>query len=428
MQFRLPDRLLLGAASAAAQIEGGEVNSSWNDWYRQGRIKDGSDPAASDHWVRWQEDTALMASMGLQIYRFGVEWARLLPQPGVPDEGAIAQYRAEITALKEQGIRPMITIHHFANPMWFEEKGAFSRWENLPDFLELVQLVAERFGDLVSDYITINEPNVYATNGYAWDQWPPGKKSYPQAFKVLSHMAWCHIKAYEILHRVRREMGYTDTMVGFANHVRAFDPKNPKNPFHRLCSNVAEWAFQGSVTRAMSLGDFKFPLVNYGKLPKGEYADFNGVNYYTRSTVSGLCDGVRENSPRNDLDWEIYPEGLVRCAQALQTVLERPLWVTENGTCDNDDRFRARYICEHLKAMTDSGLPFERYYHWCFCDNFEWIEGNTSRFGLVHVDYAGDRARTVKKSGQFYSKVIADRGVTEELYDAYVRDVRYDVR
>lgn len=102
--------------------------------------------------------------------------------------------------------------------------------------------------------------------------------------------------------------------------------------------------------------------------------------------------------------------------------------MTENGTCDNDDRFRARYICEHLKAMADSGLPFERYYHWCFCDNFEWIEGNTSRFGLVHVDYDGDRARTVKKSGEFYARVIAAGGVTEELYDAYVRDVRYDVR
>lgn len=116
MEFKLPQGMLLGVASAAAQIEGGEVNSSWNDWYRRGRIKDGSDPAASDHWVRWQEDTALMVSMGLQIYRFGVEWARLIPQPGKPDEETIARYRAEITALKERGIRPTITIHHFEIP------------------------------------------------------------------------------------------------------------------------------------------------------------------------------------------------------------------------------------------------------------------------------------------------------------------------
>ena len=159
----------------------------------------------------------------------------------------------------------------------------------------------------------------------------------------------------------------------------------------------------------------------------GEYCDFNGVNYYTRTTVSGLADGVRANSPRNDLDWEIYPEGLVRCAEKLQKVLPRPLWVTENGTCDNDDRFRARYIYEHLEAVCTSGLPFERYYHWCFCDNFEWIEGYSARFGLVHVDYE-TQTRTVKRSGEFYRRMAAQGGVTQALYDAYIAGEVYDVR
>ena len=112
----------------------------------------------------------------------------------------------------------------------------------------------------------------------------------------------------------------------------------------------------------------------------------------------------------------------------LQNVLNRPLWVTENGTCDNDDRFRARYICEHLKAMADSALPFERYYHWCFCDNFEWIEGNSARFGVIHVDYENDRKRTIKESGRFFSDVIATGGVTEEIFQQYVNGKEYDVR
>lgn len=428
MEFQLPKDMLLGVSSAAAQVEGGEVDSNWNDWYHKGRIKDGSNPADSDHWDRWEEDTNLMASMGIQICRFGVEWSRLIPSPGQPDEAAITHYRREIEAMLANGIRPLLTIHHFGNPMWFEEKGAFSKWENLPDFLELVKLVVERFGDLVSDYITINEPNVYATNGYLWGQWPPGKKSYPETFTVLSNLCWCHIKAYQMIHQMRRDMGYTDTMVGFANHVRVFDPKNPKNPWHRLCAKITEYAFQGALTRAMSLGEFKFPLKNTGKLSRGEYSDFNGLNYYTRSTVSGIADGVRENSPRNDLDWEIYPEGIVRCGKMLMDVLERPIWVTENGTSDNDDRFRSRYLYEHLKAIAESDLPFERYYHWCFCDNFEWIEGNSSRFGLVHVDYDGDRRRTVKESGHFFSAVIAEGGVTRQLYDTYIKDRSYDVR
>lgn len=428
MEFRLPEGLLLGVSTAAAQIEGGDTGSNWNDWYRQGRIKDGTDPStANDHWIKWREDTELLARMGMQTYRFGVEWSRLLPQRGKPDETAIGQYRDELLLLREKGIVPLLTIHHFGNPMWFERKGGFAVWENLPDYLDLVRLVVERFGDLVSDYITINEPNVYATNGFLWGTWPPGKKSYWGTFKVLSHLAWCHIKAYEMIHAMRRDMGYADTKVGFANHVRAFDPKNPKNPWHCLCCKVTKWAFQGALTQAMSLGKFAFPLRNVGRLPRGEYSDFNGVNYYSRSTVTGLADGVRENSPRNDLDWELYPEGLIRCGRELLEVLDRPLWVTENGTCDNNDRFRSRYIYDHLKILSESGLPFQRYYHWCFCDNFEWIEGNSAKFGLVSVD-PETRERTVKKSGQFYSQVIARGGVDRELYEQFVQEEVYDVR
>lgn len=428
MNFRLPKGFLLGVASAAAQVEGGDTDSSWNDWYRKGRIKDGSDPAESDHWARWEEDTGIMASMGIQICRFGVEWSRLFPCPGQPDEKAIEHYRCEIEAMLAHGIRPLFTIHHFSNPTWFENMGGFSRRKNLSHFLDLVKLVTERFGDLVSDYITINEPNVFATNGYLWGQWPPGEKSYTKTFTVLSNLCWCHIKAYGMIHRIRSDMGYSDTMVGFANHVRVFDPKNPRNPWHRFCAKLTEYAFQGALTRAMSLGEFRFPLRNAGKLPRGEYSDFNGVNYYTRSTVSGIADGVRANSPRNDLDWEIYPEGIVRCGKALTKVLNRPLWITENGTCDNDDRFRSRYLYEHLKAISESDLPFERYYHWCFCDNFEWVEGNSARFGLVHVDYTDGRKRTVKDSGRFYAAVIAEGGVTQPLYDEFIKDRSYDIR
>jgi len=428
MDFKFPKGMLLGTASASTQIEGGEVNSNWNDWYHRGRIKDGSDPAAHDHWERWQEDCELMASLKMQICRFGVEWARLLPEKGKPDESAIAHYRAELTALREKGIRPLVTIHHFSNPMWFENKGAFTKRENLPDFLELVELVVRSFGDLAAEYITINEPNVYALNGYGWGDWPPGEKNYLRVFTVLENMTWCHIKAYEMIHAIREEMGYTDTMVGFANHLRVFDPKCSRNPWHCIAARITEWAFQGAVTRAMSLGDFRLPLRNRDHLPKGIYADFNGLNYYTRSTVSGIGDGVRDNCPKNDLGWEIYPEGIVRCGEKLQKVLDRPIWVTENGTCDNDDRFRARYLYEHWKAIAESGLPFERYYHWCFCDNFEWIEGDSSRFGLVHIDYEHDRRRTPKQSAEFFTKAIESGGVTREMYEKYVSGREYDIR
>lgn len=428
MAFLLPKGLLMGVSTAATQIEGGDVNSNWNDWFKQGKISDGTDPAtANDHWEKWETDTELMSELGIEIYRFSIEWARLMPQAGQVDEAAIDRYRRELLLLCEKKIRPLLTIHHFTNPMWFEQLGGFTRRENLHYYLELVELVAERFGDLVSDYITINEPNVYATNSFFFGQWPPGEQKLLPTLRVMENLAYCHIRAYEILHRKRENMGFTDTRVGCANHLRVFAPKNPKNPWHRLCARLNSYLFQDALTKAMTLGKFPFPLRNFGKLPKGEYTDFIGLNYYTRSTVHSIGDGVRENSPRNDLDWEIYPKGLEECAGRLYALLPRPIWVTENGTCDRDDRFRSRYLYEHLQVLSASELPFERYYHWCFCDNFEWVEGNSARFGLVSADpETGERQ--VKASGRFYAAIIAQGGVSDELYEKYVAEQEYDVR
>lgn len=231
MRLQFPEGFLLGVSSASAQIEGGEVGSNWNDWYHQGRIKDDSDPAvADDHWNRWREDCALMAGLHLPIARMGVEWARIMPARGEVDEAAIAHYRAELEYMRQLGIRPLLTIHHFSNPMWFERLGGFSKRENLDDFLSFAKLCADRFGDLVSDWITINEPNVYATNGYFFGDWPPGHKSFSETFTVLENMAFCHIRCYQMLHATREALGYSDTMVGFANHLRVFEPENPKIP------------------------------------------------------------------------------------------------------------------------------------------------------------------------------------------------------
>ena len=428
MIFNIPQGMLMGVATASMQIEGGELDSNWHDWYRQGFIKDGTNPATgNDHWLKWREDTALMAEMGLQIYRFGVEWARLMPAPGQVDESAVARYREELLLLREYGIRPLLTIHHFSNPMWFEKMGGFEKRENLHFYLELVELVIDRFGDLCSDYITINEPNVYATNSYFFGEWPPARKGLLPTLRVMENLAYCHIRAYEIIHEKRHAMGYTDTMVGCANHLRAFAPKNPKNLWHRMAAWLTSYLFQDALTQAMTLGRFPFPLRNWGKLRRGEYTDFIGLNYYTRSTVSGIGDGVRENSPRNDLNWEIYPDGIVECAQALYQVLPRPIWITENGTCDKDDRFRSRYLYEHLRTISESKLPFERYYHWCFCDNLEWVEGNSAKFGLVRIEEES-RRRIVKESGHFYTSIIRNGGVTQENYEKYVAGREYDIR
>ena len=423
--FELKSGMAVGVASAATQIEGGDTTHSWNAWAEKGHIKDGSSPCrANNHYQLWKEDTDLMHRMDIGIYRFGVEWARIEPEQGVYDQEAIKHYQDEIARLTKYGIKPLVTLHHFTNPMWFEEMGAFTKAENVKYFLSFVKEVVIAFGSTVNEYITINEPNVYATFGYFYGDWPPGDKSFFKATRVMSVMVAAHIRAYRLIHRVRKGLGYDDTKVSFANHMRVFDPADPKNPVHIVAVKATERFFQGSLSKAMYIGEFSWPISNVLDIPSGIYCDFIGINYYTRSTVKGIADGIKEGAPINDLGWEIYPEGIVRCAQKAYNILQAPIYITENGTCDNTDSFRSRYIYEHLKQISESDLPFERYYHWCFCDNFEWIEGETARFGIVKINYE-TQERAVNKSGEFFSEIIKNEGVTDDMYDEFVAVEKY---
>lgn len=422
MNFQLKENLLLGAA--AAQMEGRGANSSWYSWYRQGYIKDDSDPsAAADHCERRMEDLALMREMGLQCYRMSIEWSWVEPQDGCFDEQAIARCREEIQAVQQAGIPVLLTLHHFSNPLWLEERGGFALRDNITYFLRYVRKMVESFGDLVSEYIPINEPNVYAFNAYLEGAWPPGRKSFLDMARVMTNMAAAHIEAYGLIRKTRLQMGFHDTKVGAACHLRAFAPRDPQNPLHRFWAGRLEELFQGSLTKAMCTGKSVFPIGRHPSIVPGRFCDFHGVDYYTRSTVSGPADGAASNCPVNDLGWEIYPEGIIQVCEKLHRMLPRPIYIT-NGACDNSDYFRARYIAEHLRAISGSGLPIQRYYHRCFRDGWEWTEGFSARFGLVRASH-GAGGRAVKGSGEFYRRVIAERGVSEALYEEFC-NVPYD--
>lgn len=423
--FRLKDDLLLGCATSATQIEGGDENNNWARFAAEGKVDDGTSPVrADDHYNRWREDIDLLSCMGCEVYRFGIEWSRIEPTRGQFDDTVLRHYRDEIAYMIDKGIRPMLTLHHFTNPLWFEDMGAFENPESVDIFLCYVKTVMEALGDLVSDYITINEPNVYATKSLFYGEWPPEKRSLPALVKAFSNMTAAHIKAYELIHAMRRQMGFDETLVSFANHLRVFAPKNRRNPWHCLCARLTDFLFQGAITRAMMTGHCTFPVLRRRGIKAGRYYDFIGINYYTRSTVTGIADGVADGCDKNDLGWELYPEGLITLSNALYDTYKAPVFVTENGTCDNTDAFRAKFIYDQLKLMSETDNPVTRYYHWSFLDNFEWKEGESARFGLVHVDYE-TQERTVKDSGRFYISIIQNRGVTKEAYDTFVRRQQY---
>lgn len=405
--FNFPSDFKLGVASAATQIDGDCKNSNWYDWYLKGNIKDNSNPdIATEHRHFLKEDTELMAQMGICHYRFGLEWARIEPLEGKFSDDEFKKVREEILLLKSNGISVLLTIHHFSNPMWFENKGAFLSSDSKQIFLRLVRKVTEELGDIVNEFITINEPNVYAVNSFFGGGFPPNHNSLFKALKVMKNMRKCHIESYLLIHSIRKKMGFTDTQVGFAHHMRAFSPWDSNKTSHKLIAKASKWLFQGNINKTYLLGS---------KARNAVYADFLAVNYYTRTASKSFADDTYPNSPVNDLGWEIYPEGIAECCRDLHLLLPHlPIYITENGTADNDDRFRRRYIYEHLKALVDSGLPVKRYYHWCFVDNFEWLEGFSARFGLVYLD-TKTMKRQVKRSGEFYSEMIKNHGVTEEM-------------
>ena len=429
MKFNLKRNLLLGTATAATQIEGGDDNNNWARFAREGKVDDGSSPTrACDHYNRWREDIDIMADMGLEIYRFGIEWSRIEPEQNRFDESVLAHYREEIEYMRAKGIRPMLTLHHFSNPLWFENMGGWENKRSAEIFLAFCDKVMDYMGDIVDDYITINEPNVYCLNGLFYGIWPPEKKSLSSFVKAFSNMAQAHVKAYQMIHEKRLKMGKKreETIVGFANHLRIFEPENKKNIFHRFSARFMEYMFQTAITEAMHTGKCRFPVLRRKGVKRGKYYDFIGINYYSRSTVSGIADGAKADAYHNDLGWEIYHEGLITLANRLSEKYGReyPVFVTENGTCDNTDAFRSRFIYDQLKLISETDNRIERYYHWSFTDNFEWREGEAARFGIVHLDYETQK-RTVKDSGRLYSSIIKNQGVTDEAYTQYVETSKY---
>lgn len=410
----------LGVATAATQIEGGAHNHNWADWARRGRILDGSSPVrATDHWNRVADDTELLSDLGIKHYRMGLEWSRIEPTPGSFDEAAFAHYRFELMLLREAGIDPMLTLHHFNNPSWLEERGGFLNPGAIRFFLRFVSRVVRALGDLVDEYVTINEPNVYATYAYQYGLWPPGHQSARDVVAVSQNLAVAHIRAYQLIHSLQPA-----ARVGTAMHVRIFRPANRANPYHVASARALDYAFQGCMLRAVSRGQFRPPLTQPGDIRPGIYYDFQGVNYYSRSTVTGPADGTGTDVPINDLGWEIYPQGIVEVAARVNRRFPGPIYITENGTADAADAFRSRFIYDHLAAISRSALPIRRYYHWCLVDNWEWIEGEQARFGLIENDFE-TQTRTVRPSGRFYADVIANAGVTDEAYERYVAHEAY---
>jgi beta-glucosidase len=273
----------------------------------------------------------------------------------------------------------------------------------------------------------VNEPLAYVYNAFVLGVWPPDKRSIGDAVDVLRHLLQGHAAAYRAIHRAQ-----PGAEVGLAHSLRIFDPANPASALDRWAAGVRNAVMNVPVWDALLKGQVRYPIGLGAHLPEvaGTF-DYFGVNYYHRDRVAFDLRAAGELFGRNlpPPDWEegmpffrgeIYPEGLYRLVMDLAPH-GKPIYITENGLLDNDDKKRPGYIVEHLKQVhraIQDGAMVKGYFHWSLLDNFEWAEGFATRFGLIHTDFATQK-RTMKRSGSLYGEIAAANAITQDIVERW---------
>jgi beta-glucosidase len=428
-----PDGFIWGVATAAYQVEGNNTNCQWYEWEQMGNIASGERAGeACDWWGAAENDFDRAASLHLNGLRLSLEWSRIEPEPGRYSDTAIARYRQLLQALRERGIEPLVTLHHFTNPLWLERMGAFEHDRVAPLFASYTRFCVEQLGDLCDFWCTVNEPNTYAVAGYLLGAWPPGHKGdVRNYFVVQANLLRAHAAAYQTIHETQAH-----ARVGLAHNVLLFDPLEPSSRLDWLAATGQDASFNGLVLEALAYG--QAPLICrpfVGDLSAvRDTCDYLGLNYYTRHMVAFdprnpaalftrhlALPGAERMEPVPNLAagetfGEIYPEGLHRALQRLSSY-GKPIYVTENGFADGMDTQRPRALVRTLEALhaaIDDGAPVRGYFHWTLVDNFEWAEGWSMHFGLYSLDRA-TQTRLPRPSAEVYSRIAHANAVPTEL-------------
>jgi beta-glucosidase len=480
----------LGAASAATQIE--DQNTS-TDWYvftqplADGGLGKGSDFVgdASRGWTKLLDDVALLERLELDAYRFSIEWARVEPQRDQIDEAALARYGELIDALVDRGIRPNLTIHHFSNPVWVDDPRdvgcangpsdanlcGFGHPQGGPlvieEIAEHARLLAERFGDRVDDWGTVNEPVNYLLASQGIGIFPPGKATLlTQLLEAFMPAVRDYVAAHAAMYRAIKEADTVDAdgdgvaaNVGFtlsaAEWVAARNNAPSEDPADIAAKQRLEYVFHFLFLNGALNGAFDADLDGTAEEQHPEWAgsvDWLGVQYYFRGGVTAqpgaipvvaltpCFTGVDLGACIPPIDptycvpqmaYEHWAPGLYNVLRAFSDRYPSlPLVVSEGGIATEVGERRAENIVRALEQIArarSDGVDVRGYYHWSLYDNFEWAEGFGPRFGLYRVDYAtyeriptlgadvlGEIARTRSLGGELRGKYGGDGPMTPE--------------
>jgi len=426
-----PQGFLWGVSTAAHQVEGGNENNQWAAWESAGRTKSREvSGVACDWWNNAERDFDLARDLGLNTLRLSMEWSRIEPAPGQWDGQALRRYREMLAGLHQRDILPIVTLHHFTHPQWFETEGAFLSSGAGERFARFAERAVSELGDLCRHWVTFNEPNVFAAMGYVLGEFPPGRTGdIRTALHIIDNMADCHARAYRAIHGIQ-----PDAQVGWAHNYVVFQPCRRGFVLDRWSATLLNQLFNESFLRTIERGRPAFPgsFRNLSEV-KGT-CDFVGVNAYSRfhvafslRHVSQLCSNVYvpahvpQGDPGVDKPYgEAYP-GAVAAAVQRCAKLGKPIYILENGVPDAEDRIRPWLIVSVLRELhrlIKEGNDIRGYFHWTLTDNFEWSEGWRLRFGLVELDEATQQ-RTMRPSGRLYSAIAQANGIPAGISDQF---------
>jgi beta-glucosidase len=423
--LRFPDGFLWGVSTSAYQVEGGvdldgRGRSIWDTFsHTPGKIDGGDDgDAACDHYRRWRSDVELIASLGVNAYRFSIAWPRIYPDGRRLETRGVDHYSRLIDALLERDVEPVVTLYHWDLPATLDWRDR----DTVERFAELAATCYDAFGDRVRWWLTINEPWIVGLLGYLHGLHAPGVSGDLRAeATVFHHLLLAHGRV-------------APGAPGSVGIPLSLYPHYGDEEAARLSDGYVNRWFLDPVLRGSYPDDMRalweerigpLDFVRDGDLETiGSRCDYVGVNYYTRRMIEGGAgDGpfpwrvvVPEGAALTEAGTEIYPAGLTDLLVRLHEDYGVPTMVTENGCVYSEplhDEPRIRFLRDHLAAVhaaIERGADVRGYCHWSLMDNFEWKLGYAQRFGLVHVDY-DTQERTVKDSGRAYARIARENAL-----------------
>ncbi len=416
-ELHFPAGFLWGAATAGHQVEGDNVHSDWWSWENMpGTPVREPSGHACEHYTRYAEDVGLLAGVGLNAYRFSVEWARVEPEPGVIDTAALEHYRAVADAVRAAGMTPLVTLNHFTLPAWLGRQGGWL-WPDAPGrFARYCTRVVEVLGDRVEWYATINEAGSVAFGGYLGALgFPPGFRSVRAWERAGDALVAAHRSARDAVKasRPQARVGQTFAMlewVADAGGAAVVDylREAMEDVFVRASADD-DWVGVQAYTRQsvhlpgwlgpLARGVFSSPSLRRVVVPPAVRA---GMRHFGDPDAAPA--GVRTTL----MGYEFWPEAIGAALRRAADLLPgMPLLVTEHGVATGDDVERVEYIRRGLAAVhacLDDGLPVRGYLHWSALDNFEWALGYRPTFGLIGVDRA-TQARSVRPSARYLGRI-----------------------